>query len=140
MAIPLYGVEAHSGQIISLDDEAVVKDQASLAGAGGSAYESFVKSTVFDEGLDGGYSRIRRSVQHLHADGTATLTLTPYRDQMESGNTIQRVLAIGDNPVIVLPMSETGTNFQVKFAVTAFDAAAELGKGQQYVLPRRSSR
>lgn len=140
MALPLYATEAHSGQVLTLDDEAVVADQASLAGAGGSAYESFVKSAIFDEGLDGGYSRIRRAVQHLHADGAATLTLTPYRDSMESGNTIQRVLAIGSNPVVVMPMSETGTNFNVKFAITAFDAAAELGKGQQYVVPRRSSR
>ncbi len=140
MALPLYAVEAHSGQVLTLDDEAVVKDQAALAGTGGSAYEAFVKSTIFDRGLDGGFSRIRRAVQHLHTDGGATITLTPYRDQLESGNTIARVLAVGANPVVVMPMSETGTNFNVKFAVTAFDAAAELGKGQQYVVPRRSLR
>ncbi len=140
MAIPFYGVEANSGQVITLDDEAVVKDQASLAGSGGNAYVCFVLSTIFDQGLDGGYSRFRRAVQHLHADGVATIDITPYRDQQETGATIQKTLAVGDNPVVIAPMAETGTNFQVKASVSAFTAAAELGKAQQYVIPRRSSR
>lgn len=140
MALPLYAVEAHSGKVLRVDDESVVKDQASAAGAGGNAYVSFVKSTIFDQGLDGGYSRMRRGTQHVHADGAVTVLFTPYRDQMESGNTISRVLAIGNNPVVIAPMSETGTNFQVKVALSVFDAAAELGKAQQFVIPRRSSR
>ena len=140
MALPLYGVEAHGGQVITLDDEAVVKDQASSSGSGGSAYIAFVLSTIFDVGLDGGYSRFRRAVQHVHADGAATVDITPYRDQQESGSSIQRVLAIGANPVVTAPLSETGTNFQVKVALSSFDAAAELGKAQQYVVPRRSVR
>ncbi len=140
MAIPFYGVEAHGGQVITLDDEAVQKDQASLAGAGGNAYVCFVLSTIFDQGLDGGYSRFRRAVQHVHADGAVTVDLTPYRDQQETGGTIQRVLATGANPVVVAPMSETGTNFQVRASLSSFDAAAELGKAQQYVVPKRSAR
>ncbi|KKK73053.1 hypothetical protein LCGC14_2897670, partial [marine sediment metagenome] len=64
MSIPLFGCEAHSGQVLTLDDEAVVKDQAALAGTGGSAYAAFVLSTIFDVGRDGGYSTFRRAVQH----------------------------------------------------------------------------
>ncbi len=140
MSLPLYGVEAHTGQIISLDDESVVKDQAALAGTGGSAYAPFLLSTIFDRGLDGGYSKFRRAVQHVHAAGAVTVVTTPYRDQMESGSTVSKTLAIGDNPVIVAPISEAGTNFQVKHTLSVFDAAVELGKAQQYVLPRRSVR
>ena len=140
MAIPFYAVEAHGGQVITLDDEAVVKDQAALAGTGGSAYAAFVLSTIFDVGRDGGYSTFRRAVQHVHADGAVTVVTTPYRDQQESGSTVSKTLAIGNNPIVVAPVFEGGTNFQVKHTLSAFDAAAELGKAQQYVVPRRSVR
>ncbi len=140
MAIPMYAVEAHSGKVITLDDEAVVKDQATAAGANGNAYAAFVLSTIFDEGLDGGYATFRRAVQHVHADGAVTVVMTPYRDQQESGNTISDTLAVGANPIVTAPVSEAGTNFQVKHTVSLFDAAVELGKAQQYVVPRRSTR
>ena len=140
MSIPLFGCEAHSGQVLTLDDEAVVKDQASLAGAGGSAYAAFVRSTIFDVGRDGGYSKFRRAVQHVHAEGAVTVVTTPYRDQQESGSTVSKTLAIGDNPVVIAPVHEGGTNFQVKHTLSSFDAAAELGKAQQYVIPRRTVR
>ncbi len=140
MSIPLYGCEAHGGQVITLDDEAVVKDQAALAGTGGSAYAAFVLSTIFDVGLDGGYAKFRRTVQHVHADGAATVVMTPYSDQQESGSTISDTLSIGANPVVTAPVNESGTNFQVKQTVSVFNAAVELGKAQQYVVPRRSAR
>ena len=140
MAIAFFAVEAHSGQVLTLDDEAVVKDQASLAGSGGNAYAPFILSTIFDVGRDGGYSTFRRAVQHVHADGAVTVVTTPYRDQMESGRTVSKTLAIGDNPVVIAPVFEGGTNFQVKHTLSSFDAAAELGKAQQYVVPRRSVR
>ncbi len=140
MALPIYGVEAGTGQVISLDDEAVVKDQAALAGTGGSAYAAFVLSTIFDVGLDGGYAKFRRAVQHVHADGAVTVVMTPYRDQQESGSTISDTLSIGANPVVTAPVNESGTNFQVKQTVSVFNAAVELGKAQQYVVPRRSAR
>ncbi len=138
MSLSLYGVEAGTGQIISLDDESVVKDQASLSGSGGNTYAPFIKSTIF--GSPSGFSKFRRAVQHVHADGAVTVVTTPYRDQQESGSTVSKTLAIGDNPVVVAPISEAGTNFQVKHTLSAFDAAAELGLAEQYVVPRRSVR
>ena len=108
-------------------------------GAGGMALRAFVVSRIFDL-LAGGDSPVRRSVQHVHADGAVTVDITPYRDQQESGSSITRVLAVGDNPVVVAPHFESGTNFQVKVALSAFDAAVELGKAEQYVVPRRSIR
>ncbi len=140
MALPFYAVEAHTGNIISLDDESVVKDQASLAGAGGNTYAPYLVSTIFDEGGDGGYSRFRRAVQHVHTSGAVTVDVTPYGDEMEAGSSIQRVMATGANPIITAQLSTPGTNFQVKVALSAFDAAAELGKAQQYIVPRRSQR
>lgn len=140
MSLPFYAAEADTGQIITLDDESVVKDQASLAGSGGNAYEGFVLSTIFDIGRDGGYSDFRRATQHVHADGAVTVTVTPYRDQQESGSTIARTLSTSSNPVVIAPLFESGTNFQVKVALSAFDAAVELGKAQQYVVPRRQTR
>ncbi len=139
MSLPFYATEAHSGNIITLDDESVVKDQAALAGTGGNAYVAFLLSTIFDRGLDGGYSDLRRATQHVHADGAVTVVFTPYSDQQESGSTISRTLSTQSNPVVIAPLFETGTNFQVKVALSAFDAAAELGKAQQYVVPRRST-
>ena len=140
MALPLYAVEANSGQVLTLDDESVVKDQAALNGSGGNAYISFLLSTIFDIGLDGGYSDFRRAVQHVHTAGGVTVDITPYRDQQESGSSIQRVLTTGDNPVVIAPLFETGTNFQVRADLSVFDTAVELGKAQQYVVPRRTTR
>ena len=124
MSLPLYGVEAHSGQVITLDDESVVKDQASSSGSGGNAYVAFVLSTIFDI-LAGGYATFRRAVQHVHADGAVTVDITPYRDQQESGSSITRVLAIGANPIVVAPLLAHVSNFQVKGALSAFDDPAE---------------
>ena len=118
----MYGVEAHSGNIVSLDDESVVNDQAALAGTGGSAFEAWVLSTIFD-GVDGGWATFRRAVQHVHADGAATVDITPYHDQLESGTVLQRVLAVGANPIVIAPLFESGTNFQVKTTVKTFNAA-----------------
>lgn len=126
--------------MITLDDEAVVKDQTTKAGVGGNAYVCFARSTIFDQDQDGGYSTFRRAVQHVHADGAVTVVFTPYRDQQESGSTISRALTIGDNPIVTGPVKESGTNFQIKVALSVFDAAAELGKALQWVVPRRSVR
>ncbi len=140
MSLPLYGVLAESGKVISMDDESVVKDLAALAGTGGNAFAPYVLSTVFDNGLAGGLSKFRRSVQHVHTAGGVTVVMTPYRDQQESGNTISDTLAVGANPVVTAPVNESGSNFQVKIAVSSYTAAVELGKAEQWVVPRRADR
>ena len=139
MTIPMYAVEAHSGNIISIDDDTVVKDQAALNGSGGSAFVAFLKSVVFDQELDGGYSRFRRAVQHVHADGAVTIDFVPYRDQNESGSSIQQTLAVGDSAIVTANLNESGTNFNVKVSLSAFDAKVELGKAEQFVVPRRTA-
>ena len=140
MALPLYGVLAGSGKVISMDDESVVNDLAALAGTGGNAITPYVLSTIFDGGLAGGFGKLRRSVQHVHTAGAVTVVTTPYRDQQESGNTISDTLAVGANPVVTSPFNEGGSNFQVKVTVSSYTAAVELGKAEQWVVPRRSDR
>ena len=140
MSLPLYGVEAEGGRIVRLDDESVMNDLTALNGSGGTAVAPYVLSTIFDQGLDGGYAKFRRNVQHVHTDGGVTVVTTPYRDQQESGNTITDTLAVGASPIVTAPIDESGKNFQVKVAVSSYTAAVELGKGQQYVVPRRSVR
>ena len=140
MSLPLYGVEAEGGRIVRLDDESVMNDLTALNGSGGTAVAPYVLSTIFDRGLDGGYAKFRRNVQHVHTDGGVTVVTTPYRDQQESGNTITDTLAVGASPIVTAPIDESGTNFQVKVAVSSYTAAVELGKAQQYVVPRRSVR
>ena len=139
MPIPFYACRAEGPNIITLDDEAVQTDLAAENGTGGNAYIAFVTSTIFDV-VDGGYSTFRRAVQHVHADGAVTVKITPFRDENETGNTITRTLAIGANPIVTAPIAESGTNFQVKVALSSFSAAAELGKALQYVVPRRTAR
>jgi hypothetical protein len=135
----MYGAEAHGGRIVTLDDEAVVADLATEAGAGGTAYSPFVLSTPFDNGI-GGWSTFRRAVQHVHAGGDVTVEFMPQRDEQDSGQTIERELATGDNFVVGAPLKVTGTTFALKVTLSEFTAPAELGKGQQWLVPRRRRR
>lgn len=137
--IPMYGVEAHGGRIVSLDDEAVVKDLTNSAGVGGNAYVPYIISAPFDGGV-GGWSTLRRAVQHVHADGAVTVDVTPYKDEQETDQTISRDLAIGDNFIVDAPLKVGGTTFAVKVELSDFDAAAELGKADQYFVARRRRR
>lgn len=140
MSIPLYGCMAHAGTIVQLDDETVVADLAAENGSGGTAYTAFKVSSPFDMGLDAGYSKFRRATQHVHADGDVTVVVSPYRDGTPTGQEITRTLATGDNPVVDAPLSSLATTHQVKVTLSSFDAAAELGKARQYVVPRRDKR
>ncbi len=140
MAIPIYGCEAGGGRIITMDDEAVYKDLANAAGAGGNNYTPELVSTSFDVGLDGGYSKLRRLDQHVHHTTGVTVDQTPSVDEQDTGQTIQDVLATGANFLVTAPVAVTGTNFRHKISLSAFTAAVELGKALQWVIPRRSQR
>lgn len=131
MSIPFYGCEAHGGRILALDDASTVEDT-------GTAYEAYAISTEY--GTGGGFLRLRRIVQAVHHEGAVTVTVTPYRDGNEGGPAIERVLAIGANPIVQAPAAVGGTRFQVKIALSAFDAPAELGLAELWVVPRRAER
>ena len=137
MAIPLYGVEAHGGRIVTLDDDAVEQDLANSSGVGGNDYDCYVISTPF---VGEGWGTFRRAVQHVHHDGAVTVETTPIRDEQETGQTITDSLAIGDNYVVTAPLLVSGSSFAVKVALSDFDAPAELGRAEQWVVPRRRER
>lgn len=139
MAIPIYGAEAHGGRIITLDDEAVVKDLANASGVGGNDYEPFVVPTPFDAGI-GGWSTFRRATQHVHAEGNVTVEMTPIRDEQDTGQTITRTLSTGDDFMVGAPFKVGGTTFQLRIVLKDFDSAAELGKSEQWIVPRRRVR
>lgn len=139
MSIPIYGAEAHGGRIISLDDETVQHDLADDEGSGGNDYDPYMVSTPFDAGI-GGWSTFRRATQHVHVNGAVTVAISPYRDELETGQSISRSLTTMDNFVVAAPLKAGGTTFQLKVTLSDFDAAVELGKSEQWLVPRRRSR
>jgi hypothetical protein len=140
MAIPLFAAQAHGGKLISLDDQAVVKDLANLDGTGGNSYAGYVLSTYLPGADPVGYGTFRRLVQRVTHDGAVRVEVTPWRDGQDTGQTITRDLAVGDNPTVVAPASVTGSVFQAKVRLSNFDAAARLGGAEYVVIPRRSAR
>lgn len=140
MAIEFYAAEAHGGNIISLDDQSVVRDLAALAGTGGTAYVGYLLGVLVDDGAPGGYARFRRVVQRVPHDGAVTVTVTPYRDGAETGQTIERILGASDNPMVTAPFAISGSVFQHKVTLSAFDAPAAIGVAEFTIIPRRSQR
>lgn len=140
MPIPLYGVQAHGGKILSLDDPAVVKDLAALNGSGGNAYAGRFRSTPLPGSTVLGWSRFRRFIQRVFHLGAATLKVTPYRDEQPTGQTITRVLAVSDIGVVTAPLAATGSAFQVEVEVSGFTAEVQLGDAEAWIVPRRSER
>ena len=138
--IPLYGCLAHGGSIITMDDDDVVTDLADADGDGGNTFTPYLVSTPFDGNNEGGWSRLRRFVQDVQHDGTATIRVAPYRDGQQTAQQIDRSLAIGEDPIVTAPFAATGTRFAVRVTITAFSAKVELGKAQAWLVPRRANR
>jgi hypothetical protein len=140
MAIPTFGVQAHGGKIISVDDQAVVKDLALLDGSGGNAYAPYLLSGLMSPGEVGGYAKLRQCVLRVPHEGAVTVKVTPWRDGLDTGQIITRALALGDNPTVVAPQNVTGSVFQEKVELSAFDAPASVGAGELLMVARRSTR
>ena len=138
--IQTYAVQADGGNIVSLDDQSVQKDLAALDGTGGSAFEAFILSTSFDDGGGGWWNTIRRAIQDVPHSGGVTVSVRPYRDGFDTGQTITRALVISDNPTVTVPLFYPGTVFQVRIGLTLFDAVAGLGVGAVAVVARRAQR
>lgn len=139
MAITLYACVAHGPYIITLDDELVEMDLTAEAGTGGGAYTPYLLSSPFEAG-DGFFSKFRRASQSVYVNGSVTVELTPHRDGLPTGATIERDLVPGDDPEVQAPFSKSGDTHQLKIELSDFDAPVELGKSRQWLVPRRSSR
>lgn len=138
--IPLYVCESGGARILSLDDPAVVKDGATLAGAGGTAFVPFFTSTMFGVQFDLGYNKLRRFAQRLAHDGTASLDITGIRDEQESGVTVSRDVALSDVGIVNAALNDAGSDFQIKVEVTAYSARVAFGNAEAHVVNRRSMR
>ena len=138
--IPFFLVQAHGGKVLTIDDRSVQTDLAALAGTGGTEFApTLLSAPVHGQGA-GGYAKLRRLVQRVPHDGDVTVEVTPYRDGQESGNAITRTLGPEDSPIVTVPMSETGTEFQWRITLSDFNADCGLGEGELWVVPRRSIR
>lgn len=127
---------ATGATILSLDDPAVDTDQ------GAEVQASFV-STAFDSGPATGWATLRRLVQGVTLDGTATVVQTPYGDGSEVAGQAQTKnlsATAGQQQVIETPTQVPATRFQQKVAVTAHTGTVEFGEADQWFVQRRSTR
>lgn len=126
--------------MISLDDQTVVKDLAALDGTGGNAYAPFLLGALFALSAGVAYEKLRQVIQRVPHDGLVTVKVTPWRDGQDTGQVITRVLTPDDNPTVVAPLNATGSLFQIKVELSAFDAPASLGAGSITAIQRRRQR
>lgn len=138
MAISIFGAQAEGGQLISLDDQSVVKDLASSAGVGGNTFTCFLLSALTGLETVGRFAKLRRMIQRVTHDGAVTVAVTPWRNGEDTGQTITRVLTSLSRPLIVVPLAATGDAFQFRIVVSGFDAAAALGSAEFTLIERRS--
>lgn len=140
MPIPLWGAQAAGGKLVTLDDDAVVKDLTALAGTGGNSYSPYLITAPVGQGKGAGYAKVRRIVQRVPHDGAVTVTVTPWVDGADTGQTITRTLAASDNATVTAPLAKLGGVFAFKITLAAFDAPASLGSGDFTIIPLRSQR
>jgi hypothetical protein len=140
MSIPLFAAQAGGSNILQLDDPSVLVDLAVSDGTGGVAYSPFLLSGPITVMGGDGYERLRRVVQRLPHDGAATLTITPWRDGVSTGQSIARTVAVSDGDTLTFHLDATGSTFQLQLTVSAFDGVASLGSAAVTVSPRRSQR
>lgn len=127
---------ATGATLLSLDDPAVDTDQ------GAEVQASFV-STAFDSGPATGWATLRRLVQAVTLDGTATVVQTPYGDGSEvtgQAHTASLSATAGGQQVIETPTQVPGVRFQQKIAVTAHAGLVEFGEADQWFVQRRTTR
>ena len=137
MAISLYAVQASGGKILQLDDQSVVNDVTALDRSGGVAFTASILQAPFAASA---YAKLRRLIQTVRHEGTATATFTPWRDGSDTGEMITRPLVAGANDTVTVPFNVTGSEFQVAIVVSSFSAPVALGSGELTVIPRRTQR
>jgi hypothetical protein len=137
MAIPLFGCQAHGGKILSLDDRFVYRDGATLQGTGGVSYVPYFQSTRFRGPADSGHGKLRRIVQRVYKQSQCVVAVRLFRDGLDSGQSIPRALTVDVGPLVTFPTNVFGTEFQVRYEISSFDAEITLGSGEIWVVPYR---
>lgn len=143
--IPLFTCNALGPEIRSLDDPAVDTDLGA-AGMFQLYYDvvGSITSVAVTPQPSEGESKLRRLVQNVAIGTSATVTLTPIVDGNESAADTQTFaltsVANGAMPTIEAHTANPGSRFQVRTEVTAHVGAVELGEGEQWTVPKLSSR
>ena len=139
--IPFYTVSQTGGKIYQVDDATGVNDLMALDGTGGSAFTPYILSTTLQARNTEGFYTIRKVRQRFDAfGGAATISITPWRDGRDTGQTITKTFPTGSVGVTTTPLFYSGSGFQVKIALSGFAGPVELANGNVALVPRRSSR
>jgi hypothetical protein len=138
--IPIYAVSQVGGKIISLDDANTVNDLAAADGTGGMLPAIFLLSTLFPLKRTLGWYDFRKFRQRVDAPSALTISITPWRDGTETGQTIARMFPVSAVDVTSTSLWITGSDFQVKVAFSGFTRAFEVGNASASFVPRRHSR
>lgn len=138
MAISLFAAQAEGGHLISLDDQAVVKDLAAANGTGGNAYSPTLLSGPIAPNTIGRYATLRRLLQRITHSGATTITVTSWREGLDTGQTITRTLTTLSRPLLTVPLRAVGSVFQFRLTISGFDAAVALGSAEFTLIERRS--
>jgi len=138
--IPFYCVSASGGKIISQDDAATVNDLAAANGTGGTAFSPYHLSTFFPLKRTLGYYDFRKFRQRVDAPSALTISITPWRDGFDTGQTIRRTFPISGVDVTSTPLWVTGADFQVKVQYSGYSRAFEVVNASASFVPRRRSR
>lgn len=135
--IPLYVVNATLNNLITLDDPAVDQDQGADFTAG------FVTVPVTPTPPEG-EGKLRRIVQNVAIGTSATVRITPIVDGNENPADAQTFnlasTANGASPTLEAHTANQGSRFQVRTEVTAHVGVCELGEGEQWTIPKLSSK
>ena len=139
MAIPLYACEANGARIFQLYDPLVNRDAADVSGVGGWSYPCFLLTARFKGPQVAGYGKFRRFVQRVYQRSACVVTVVPWRDGRETGQSIQRAIKIDTPPLVTFPLSVLATEFQLRLDVSGFDAPVALGSGEVWIVPHRKA-
>jgi hypothetical protein len=140
MSIPVFGVSQVGGKIVSLDDSQTVNDLASSDGTGGTAFSPFLLSTLFRLERTLGYYDFRKFRQRVDAPSALTITVTPWRDGTDTGQSISRMFPVSAVDVTSTSLWVPGSDFQVKVAFSGYTRPFEVGNASASFVPRRHSR
>lgn len=138
--IPVYGVTATGGKVVSLDDANTVNDLADVNGAGGTAPTIFLLSTLFPLKRTLGWYDFRKFRQRVDAPTSLTIAVTPWRDGTDTGQVLSRTFPVSAVDVTSTSLWVPGSDFQVKVAFSGHTRPFEVGNASASFVPRRHSR
>lgn len=131
--IPLYLLATDSGRVLSIDDPAVDTDL-------GTIYQATIVSVDLTAS---GWSDLRRLIQTIHLQNTATVVVTPMSDGAFNpllAKSYPVTAANGEEQQLIVPFAAHGSRHRIVVAVTQHEGSVELGAWSRHLIPRRVER